>query len=233
MAESTIELTEEQKNEIAALVYNMIIGGQEKGINYDNTVFENPTTEAEQQKFTLPVIKDLGLDEETAGNINLRNLFESFGSDVINLNTQAKANLTTLNTYKTDAVNAKNTAIEAKEDAIEAQRLAESARDSAESAKDAAQQAEQDAEASKTAAASSATSAASSKSAAEAAEGNVSTMKGQIETLKAQIEDSAQSKNVLPVLIDGEVKGLSIIANASGVMIDLSDIEESGTTETA
>lgn len=67
----------------------------------------------------------------------------------------------------------------------------------------------------------------------EAAEGNVENMKSQVETLLSQIEDSAQSKNVLPVLIDGEVKGLSIIANASGVMIDLSDIEESDTTETA
>lgn len=229
MAESTIELTEEQKNEIAALVYNMIIGGQEKGINYDNTVFENPTTEAEQQKFTLPVIKDLGLDEETAGNINLRNLFESFGSDVINLNTQAKANLTTLNTYKTDAVNAKNAAIEAKEDAIEAQGLAESARDSAESAKDAAQQAKQDAEASKTSAASSATSAASSKSAAEAAEDNVSTMKGQIETLISQAEDITQQKHVLPVTLDSEIKGLSITRKASRVYISLNDIEEETT----
>lgn len=212
--------------DVKAIAEEVLVLIQESALNYETTI-DAPTTATERARYSVPVVKDASdTEKRVANNVNLNNMVNAWAADIIQLNSQAAEDLQTLGTLED---NVKALASQVSSDASKAA----GSKEAAESARDAAQQAEQDAEASKTAAASSANSAASSKSAAKTAEGNVEVMKGQIETLKAQIEDSAQSKNVLPVLIDGEVKGLSIIANASGVMIDLSDIEESGTTETA
>lgn len=229
-----LTLSQEDIQAIGDYVYDKILEGQNNSTDYDEEgTISPPQDQAGREKIFFGVIRNLGEDQESAGNMNAQDLLETFAPECINQNTLASQNIQTMQAIQTDVTSKNNNVITLASQVTQDKSTINGYKEAAESAKDAAQQAEDAAEASKTAATSSATSAASSKSAAEAAEGNVSTMKGQIETLKAQIEDIAQSKNVLPVLIDGEVKGLSIIANASGVMIDLSDIEESGATETA
>lgn len=217
-----LTLSQEDIDAIIDGLFDKITKAQVAGLNYQ-TKIESPTTEAERQRYSVPVIKDA--DDEAnrvASNVNLNDMANAWAANIIQLNTQAAEDLQTLGTLEN---NVEALASQVSSDAS----AAAGSKTVAESAKAAAQQAEQDAEASKNAAATSATSAASSKSAAEAAESNVSTMKGQIESLVSQAEDITQQKHVLPVTLDSEIKGLSITRKASRVYISLNDIEEETT----
>lgn len=155
---TTITLTDEQKSEIIALILEAF-RGQTNSINYSGSAFTAPNSDAEQQKYTVAVIKDLGLTSEEAGALNLRDLLEAFGAEVILLNQESTENLEVLEGYKntaqsaastastkataasnsasqaassaTSAINAKNTAEEAKADAVAAAAEAEAAKEEA------------------------------------------------------------------------------------------------------
>lgn len=65
----------------------------EDWIDYDDTLFETPATEEEQRRYTIPLIRDLGTSGEVAGNINVRELLEGFGAELLAENTIAKENI--------------------------------------------------------------------------------------------------------------------------------------------
>ena len=60
---------------------------------------------------------------------------------------------------------------------------------------------------------------------AETAEGNVETLKAQIEALISQLENTAQTKTVFPVMIEGEQFGLSVSVDGGDVIYTISEIE--------
>ena len=66
---------------------------KEDWIDYDDTLFETPATEEEQRRYTIPLIRDLGTSGEVAGNINVRELLEGFGAELLAENTIAKENI--------------------------------------------------------------------------------------------------------------------------------------------
>lgn len=221
-------LSQEDIQAIGDYVYDKILEGQNNSTDYDEEgTISPPQDQAGREKIFFGVIRNLGEDQESAGNMNAQDLLETFAPECINQNTLASQNIQTMQAIQTDVTSKNNNVITLASQVTQDKSTINGYKEAAEAAKDAAQQAEQDAEASKTAAASSATSAASSKSAAETAEGNVSTMKGQIETLVSQAEDITQQKHVLPVMLDSEIKGLSITRKASRVYISLNDIEVS------
>ena len=225
-----LTLSQEDIQAIGDYVYDKILEGQNNSTDYDEEgTISPPQDQAGREKIFFGVIRNLGEDQESAGNMNAQDLLETFAPECINQNTLASQNIQTMKAIQTDVASKNNNVITLASQVTQDKSTINEYKEAAESAKDAAQQAEQDAEASKTAAASSATSAASSKSAAEAAESNVSTMKGQIETLVSQAEDITQQKHVLPVTLDSEIKGLSITRKASRVYISLNDIEEETT----
>ena len=215
-----LTLSPEDIDAIIDGLFDKITEAQVAGLNYQ-TKIESPTTEAERQRYSVPVIKDAeDVAKRVASNVNLNDMANAWAADIIQLNSQAAEDLQTLGSLED---NVEALASQVSSDASEAA----GSKEVAEAARDAALESEQNAEASKNAAASSATSAASSKSAADAAEDNVSTMKGQIETLVSQAESITQQKHILPVTLDSEIKGLSITRKASRVYISLNDIEVS------
>lgn len=60
---------------------------------------------------------------------------------------------------------------------------------------------------------------------AETAEGNVETLKAQIEALISQLENTAQTKTVFPVMIEGEQFGLNVSVDGGDVIYTISEIE--------
>lgn len=60
---------------------------------------------------------------------------------------------------------------------------------------------------------------------AETAKGNVETLKAQIETLISQLGNTAQTKTVFPVMIEGEQFGLSVSVDGGDVIYTISEIE--------
>lgn len=150
-----VTLTQDDINAIAEQVLEEIINsGTGSSTLYDqNSPFPTPTTEAEQELYTIPMIKNLGTDDEQAGNINARELLEGFGSEIAQLAEEAESNLTLLQGYKDDAEDAASSATNAASTAsTKASQAAQSATDAASdastavSAKNAALQAQQAAE---------------------------------------------------------------------------------------
>ena len=161
-----VTLTQDDINAIAEQVLEEIINsGTGSSMLYDeNSPFPTPTTEAEQELYTVPMIKNLGTEDEQAGSINARELLEGFGAEVAQLAEEAETNLTVLHGYKddaedaatsatnaasvastkasqaeqsaTDAASDASTAVSAKNAALQAQQAAEEARDQAQAISD-------------------------------------------------------------------------------------------------
>lgn len=94
-------LTPEEQKLVDAL-YEKIRNGEANSTPYDdNSPFPTPTTEAEQQRYTIPMIKDVGTDDEMAGNINARELLKGFGAELLSENTIAAQNIAAMNALKT------------------------------------------------------------------------------------------------------------------------------------
>ena len=143
---TTITLTDEQKSEIIALILEAF-RGQTNSINYSDSAFSAPETDTEQQKYTVAVIKDLGLTSEEAGALNLRDLFEAFGAEVILLNQESTENLEILEGYKNTAQTAANTATSKATAASNSASQAATSETNAINAKESAEEAKADAEA--------------------------------------------------------------------------------------
>ena len=137
----------------------------EDWIDYDDTLFETPATEEEQRRYTIPLIRDLGTSGEVAGNINVRELLEGFGAELLAENTIAKENISKMtglaDAASTSASNASKSATAAADsasaasgsataaaqslsDANNAKENAVTAKDAAVTAQEAAEQARDD-----------------------------------------------------------------------------------------
>lgn len=97
---------------------------KEDWIDYDDTLFETPATEEEQRRYTIPLIRDLGTSGEVAGNINVRELLEGFGAELLAENTIAEENISKMtelaDAASTSASNASKSATAAADSASEA-----------------------------------------------------------------------------------------------------------------
>lgn len=97
---------------------------KEDWIDYDDTLFETPATEEEQRRYTIPLIRNLGTSGEVAGNINVRELLEGFGAELLAENTIAEENISKMTELAdealTSASNASKSATAAADSASEA-----------------------------------------------------------------------------------------------------------------
>ena len=175
-----IALTDEQKQELLEELYRMIVEAEGNAVDYDDrNPFATPGTEEEQRRYTVPLIKDLGTDDELAGNINVRELLEGFGADLLSENNIAAENIETIKKIVEAAKESENAAAESAEgaaqsasNAAESERNASASETNAKESKKAAAESEVNAKASEEAAKKSEEAAAESESNAATSEEN-------------------------------------------------------------
>ena len=205
-------LTDEDIQAIAEEVYSLILQGSANSINYGDpeSPMPPPETDAERAKYFLGVIHKDGEDEE-AGNMTILDIFQSFGADAINAIDEYvdDSKKPEIDNYINDKAEDFDEHVEDKTEAFDTHadgKIAEAttAANNAVSAKNQAEAAKDD---------------------AETAEGNVETLKAQIEALISQLENTAQTKTVFPVMIEGEQFGLSVSVDGGDVIYTISEIE--------
>ena len=100
-------MTQDEINQIANIVYTKILEGNANNYDYTETIVA-PATEAEQAKWSIPAVKDIGNEEsKKTGNINLKKLLDAFGGDMVE---QAQAAQAGAEEAKAKAEAAKNQA---------------------------------------------------------------------------------------------------------------------------
>lgn len=96
-------ITQDDIQAIAQQVYEMILDGQAKSMSYVTTI-SVPTTEAEQERYSIPAIRDASNpNSRIAGNVNLRQALEAFGNEAMTQNSIATQNIATMTNLKETA----------------------------------------------------------------------------------------------------------------------------------